>query len=110
MKIAVPTAQNKLCLHFGHCEVFTFFEIEDGEIKNTEAHTPPPHAPGIIPPWVAKNGATLVIAGGMGQRAINLFNEQGVQVIVGAQPDEPKAVVEAYLAENLELGTNTCSH
>ncbi len=112
MKIAIPTANEKLCMHFGHCEVFTFFEIDEEakSIKHIEHITPPPHEPGILPGWVAKNGATLVIAGGMGARAQGLFNENGINVIVGAQPNSPEEIVKSYLEGTLEVGANACDH
>lgn len=112
MKIAIPTNNGKLCMHFGHCEVFTFIEANENtkEILNKEEVTPPEHIPGILPPWVAEQGATLVIAGGMGNRAQGLFQENGVNVIVGAPADEPEKLVKAYLDGTLEAGENACDH
>lgn len=112
MKIAIPTHNGNLCMHFGHCEVFTFVEINDEtkEILGKEELTPPPHEPGILPPWVAQNGAKIVIAGGMGARAQGLFEQQGVKVIVGAPSKAPEVLVQAYLDGNLETGVNACDH
>ena len=78
MKIAIPTNGGKLCQHFGHCEVFTFIEVDDTtkQIINREEITPPEHVPGIIPPWVAEQGAKLVIAGGMGGRRHGLHRHR----------------------------------
>ncbi len=112
MKIAIPTANGKLCIHFGHCEVFTFFEIdpESKKINNVEQITPPPHEPGVLPGWIADNGVTLVIAGGMGARAQSLFNAKGIEVIVGALPDHPETIVKNHLTGTLEVGANACDH
>lgn len=112
MKIAVPTAQGMLCQHFGHCEVFTFFEVDEAtkQIKNVEEVIPPEHVPGIIPPWVSKQGATVVLAGGMGARAQELFAQQNVKVIAGCPSNKPEEIVEAYLNDKLVLGENTCDH
>jgi len=112
MKIAIPTNSGKLCQHFGHCEVFTFINIDDStkEILNKEEITPPEHVPGIIPPWVAEQGAHLVLAGGMGGRAIELFAQNGVEVITGCPSIEPEQIVKAYLKNSLELGENGCDH
>lgn len=112
MKIAIPTNSGKLCQHFGHCEVFTFINIDETtkEILGKEELTPPEHIPGVIPPWVAQNGANLVLAGGMGGRAIELFAQNDVKVITGCPSIEPELIVKAYLNETLKLGENICDH
>ena len=112
MKIAIPTNGGKLCQHFGHCEVFTFIEVDDAtnQIINRGEITPPEHVPGIIPPWVAEQGAKLVIAGGMGGRAQGLFEEQGIKVIVGAPAEVPEKLVLDYLKNTLVTGENACDH
>ena len=112
MRIAIPTAQGKLCQHFGHCEIFTFCDIDEvkKEITKMEEIVPPEHVPGIIPPWVAKQGATLVLAGGMGARAQELFNEQNIKVVAGCPSMAPDKIINAYLSDTLVLGVNTCDH
>ncbi len=112
MKFAIPTAEGKLCLHFGHCEVFTFIEVDEETktILKKEEIKPPLHEPGILPPWVAKNGASFIIAGGMGMRAQQLFIEQGIKVIVGAAEGNPEKLVLDYLSGDLKTGANACDH
>lgn len=112
MKIAFPIAEGKLCMHFGHCQVFAFVEIdqEAKTVLGTELLTPPTHEPGVLPPWVAEHGATLVIAGGIGGRAIQLFEAAGVKVLYGAPPDEPEKLALSYMAGALTTGDNACSH
>ena len=108
--IAVPVTGGLLSAHFGHCEIFYFAEIEDGKILSERMQTPPEHEPGLYPRWVKEQGAILVIGGGMGQKARNLFDEQGVEYIVGGPQWEPRKVVEAYLAGTLQTGANSCDH
>jgi predicted Fe-Mo cluster-binding NifX family protein len=110
MKIAIPTADGRLCAHFGHCEKFTIVTVEDGTIKGTEALEPPPHEPGVLPRWLHEQGVDVIIAGGMGQRAQAFFAQYGIQVVVGAQPDEPARIVRAYLDGALATGENVCDH
>lgn len=112
MKIAIPTAQGKLCQHFGHCEIFTFVEIDEKSknIVKTETIVPPEHVPGILPPWVAEQGAKVVLAGGMGGRAQELFAQQGIEVIAGCPSVLPEKVVADYLNGTLETGINGCDH
>ena len=112
MKIAIPTANGKLCLHFGHCEVFTFIEVneETKSIVKKEEIIPPEHQPGIIPPWVKDQGAHLVIAGGMGGRAQQLFAEYGINLITGALAETPEKVAQDFLNGTLQTGINACDH
>jgi ATP-binding protein involved in chromosome partitioning len=109
-KIAIPTAQGVLCAHFGHCEKFTVMTVQNGEVLDTAYLTPPPHEPGLLPRWLAEQKAKVIIAGGMGQRAQELFGEQGIEVIIGAPSLAPEALVSQYLAGTLESGENVCDH
>ena len=110
MNIAIPTAQGKLCAHFGHCETFSMVEVDDQKIVKTVQLDPPPHEPGVLPKWLAEQGANVIIAGGMGQRAQQLFTQQGIQVVVGAASDSPENLAENFLQGTLETGANACDH
>lgn len=112
MKIAIPVANEKLCMHFGHCEQFAILEVDEKEKKivNKDMKTPPPHEPGVIPRWVGQEGVDLVIAGGMGKKAQEIFNANGVKVLVGAPVGSPEEIVMAYLNGTLTTGANACDH
>lgn len=112
MKIAIPTANGKLCMHFGHCETFVLLDVDPAAktITATVELDPPPHEPGVLPHWLAQQGADLIIAGGMGQRAQSLFEAQNIKVIVGAPPESPTVLAAAYLGGSLETGSNSCDH
>lgn len=112
MKFAIPTSNGKLCLHFGHCGVFTIIDADENSksINGKEELTPPPHEPGVLPKWLAEQGANVIIAGGMGMRAQQLFAQQGIKVIVGAEAEEPEQLVQAYLNGTLKTGANVCDH
>ena len=112
MRIAIPLAEGRLTMHFGHCETFAFIEVnpESKEIVSIETVIPPEHVPGLFPKWVREQGAELVIAGGMGERAQELFAEQGVKVITGAPADSPEELVKAYFNDTLVTGKNACDH
>lgn len=88
MKIAIPTANGKLCMHFGHCEIFTLVDVdpETKTIAGSVQLDPPPHEPGVLPHWLAGQGADLIIAGGMGMRAQDLFEANNIKVVVGRPP------------------------
>ena len=112
MKIAIPLVNGKLSMHFGHCENFALIEVdeESKKVTKTDVLDSPPHEPGLLPRWLHEQGAEVIIAGGMGQRAQQLFTQAGIQVVVGAADGEPQALVEAYLAGTLERGDNFCDH
>jgi predicted Fe-Mo cluster-binding NifX family protein len=112
MKIAIPIANGKLSMHFGHCEKFVMIDV-DPETKAIEGSIeldPPAHEPGVLPRWLAEQKANIIIAGGMGRRAQDLFTRQGIHVIVGASPVTPEELVQSYLEGTLETGTNACDH
>lgn len=111
MRIAMPIAEGRLCMHFGHCQAFAFVEVDDGNsILKVETETPPAHQPGVLPQWLGAKSADVVIASGMGMRAQELFRRQGIEVIVGAPPEEPEKVAAAYLDRSLRAGANPCDH
>jgi predicted Fe-Mo cluster-binding NifX family protein len=112
MRIAIPLAAGRLCQHFGHCEQFALVEVDPDQrtVLGREDLTPPAHQPGILPPWLAEKGASLVIAGGMGQRAQAIFQQHGVDVIVGAAAEEPENLTRQWLAGELAAGPNACDH
>jgi ATP-binding protein involved in chromosome partitioning len=110
MKIAMPVQSGRLSQHFGHSEQFSLFDVEDQSIRGREDVTPPPHEPGLLPRWLKERGVTLVIAGGMGQRAQLIFEQAGIEVICGVPSETPDAVVERYLKGKLETGDNACDH
>lgn len=108
-KIAIPMADGELCMHFGHCQQFRVFHTGINGIEKYEDLTPPPHEPGVIPAFLAENGVELVIAGGMGQRAQNIFMQHGIQVVVGAN-GKAEELVQHALNGTLVSGENCCDH
>lgn len=112
MRIAIPLADGKLALHFGHCAHFALIDAdpEQRTILGREDVAAPPHEPGKLPVWLAEHGANVIIAGGMGQRALALFAEQGIRVVVGAPPEAPEKLVADHLAGTLRVGGNVCDH
>lgn len=110
MRFAIPLAEGKLATHFGHCKEFAFVNVENGEISGTEIQVPPPHEPGVLPKWLGDNGVNIVIAGGMGARAVSLLEENRIEVKTGAQRLEPEMLVRQYLENSLVTGQNLCDH
>lgn len=109
-RIAIPLENGRLCSHFGHCKQFAIIDAEHDRIVNETLVTPPPHEPGVLPRWLAERGVTDVIAGGMGQRAIGLFNESKINVFVGAPMKEHTELANDLLKGTLQAGANYCDH
>lgn len=112
MKIALPINNGVLCMHFGHCSEFALFDVELSSKKITGIKNviPPPHEPGVLPRWLHDQGVELVIAGGMGTRAQQIFQQAGIKVIVGVSAQDPNVIIQNYLDGCLEAGENVCGH
>ena len=112
MKIAVPLVEGSLSMHFGHCDQCAIFDVgSDGKtLANREDATPPAHEPGALPRWLHEKNVSVIIAGGMGQRAQQLFAQNDIKVVVGASGESPEELVTAYLENTLETGSNICDH
>jgi len=109
-RIAIPMENGILCSHFGHCQQFAIIEADSNNISEAQFITPPPHEPGLLPGWLAEKGVTDVIAGGLGQRAIGLFNSKKINVFVGAPVKSPEELANDLLNNRLESGANYCDH
>ena len=110
MKIAIPLADGKLTAHFGHCQEFALIDVEGNEITKKETLVPPPHEPGVLPSWLHSLGSNVIISGGMGGRALSLFEQNGIKVITGAQALEPEELVQSFIENDLVIGDNVCDH
>ncbi len=108
--IAVPSSNGMLDEHFGHCRQFVLLSAENKKIISESTIDAPPHEPGLLPKFLAEKGVTDVIAGGMGNRAIELFNQQKVNVFVGAPKQTPNEIVNGFLDGSLNFSANYCDH
>ena len=107
MKIAVARMGNNVAEHFGHCENFGIYESENKAVVSEQSVANPGHKPGFLPNFLADMGVKVIISGGMGGGAVDIFNERGVEVVVGAKGDS-KAAVEAYLCGELKTTGSIC--
>jgi len=112
MRIAIPISGGKLSLHFGHCEKFSLIDVDMGQkqvIRKDEVASPP-HQPGLLPRWLQEHGTDIIVAGGMGMRAQQLFAEKNIRVVIGTAKDDPDEIVSDILEGQLETGKNPCDH
>lgn len=92
MRIAISTETDSglsapVAAHFGRCPYFTIVDVEGDEIKSAQPITNPyfpQHEPGAIPQFISTHGVQVMLAGGMGRRAVAIFEEFGIQPITGA--------------------------
>jgi len=105
-------ADGRLSAHFGHCQQFALLDVDEstGKVTAQKLLTPPPHEPGVLPRWLHQQGATVIIAGGMGQRAQALLEASGIRVVVGAPAQSPERLVADHVAGTLATGANLCDH
>ena len=107
MKIAVASEGKTVTEHFGHCEGFTIFDAENNQIKSKQFVPNPGHRPGFLPVFLHDKGVKVIISGGMGGGAVDIFNEKGIEVIIGASGEAEKAVND-YLQGKLESTGSIC--
>ncbi len=116
--IAIPSAHPggldaELGAHFGHCDLYTLVNVEDGKISQVSSLPSIDHAQGgCLAPvqHLAGNGVKVLIAGGMGLRPLMGFNQVGIEVYFGGSCRTVKEAVENFLAGQLPRFTNeyTC--
>lgn len=108
MKVAISTDGNSVSAHFGRCPEFTIAEINNNEISDKVTIGNPGHHPGFLPKFLHEKGVSVIIAGGMGMRAQELFNEVGIQTVMGISGDI-NTVIQKIAAGTLEGGESLCN-
>jgi len=108
-KIAVPTNGGNVAQHFGRCPEYTIFDVDGCDIKNTKVIENPGHEPGFLPRYLHDLEVDIVLAGGMGRKAFNLFNKNDIEVVTGAR-GKVEDSVKAYLNNELDTESDICDH
>ena len=109
-RVAFPTNDRiNVEEHFGHAKEFAFANVKDGKVISTDFISPPPHEPGVIPAFVGEQKATVIITGGMGGMAVNLFKQQNIEVILGARGSIDDTL-KTYLEGELASTGSACAH
>ena len=107
MRVAISTEGDFVSMHFGRCPFFTIVDIEGDKVINKEVIDNPGHQPGFIPQFLHEKGVNCIVAGGIGMRAAGLFNQLGIQAIVGVS-GEIDEVIEKLREGVLEGGESFC--
>lgn len=107
LRIAVASEGESVTGHFGHCSNFNLYDTEDGKILSSKSIPNPGHKPGFLPNYLNDQGVDVIISGGMGGGAVDIFNEKNIEVIIGVDGDA-KDAVEQYLAGDLKSTGSIC--
>jgi len=109
-RIAFPSNNREIVEeHFGHCKEFAVYNIEDGNTISVDYIVPPQHEPGVLPKFLGEHNVNVIITGGMGSMAVNLFKQQDIDVILGATGTIEQNL-KSYLEDDLESTGSACSH
>ena len=110
VKIAVASEQDMVTGHFGHCINFNIYEAEGSAIIRSQSIPNPGHKPGFLPNFLNDLGVKVVISGGMGGGAVDIFNEKGIEVILGAQGPAREAAQQYLLGQLASTGSICHDH
>lgn len=112
MKLALPTRGTEVDGHFGHCEMYTIFSVdENNKIVNSEI-LPSPQGCGCksnIASVLREKGVSVMLAGNMGDGALNVLRHQGIEVYRGCSGDV-RQVAEAFLQGSVDDSGIGCNH
>lgn len=112
MKIALPTRGNFIDDHFGHCESYTVFtinesdEIESRETLQSEAGC---GCKSGIAAVLKEKGVEIMLAGNMGDGALNVLQRHDIAVFRGCR-GEVTEVTRAFLRGELNDSGESCGH
>ena len=109
MRIAISTDDNngldsQVSAHFGRCPYFTLVDVDGQEVKEVSAVDNPyygNHTPGQVPAFIHSQSADVMLAGGMGRRAMGFFQEYGIQAVTGASGTTVRQALQGYLGGEL---------
>jgi len=111
MKIALPTRQNIIDSHFGHCEYYTIFTVDNNtkEIVNEETLASPAGCgcKSNIATTLSEIGVEIMLTGNMGEGAVRVLNNSGIEVLRGCSGDV-KTVALNWLEGSLTDSGDSC--
>jgi predicted Fe-Mo cluster-binding NifX family protein len=113
MKVALPSNKQNIDNHFGHCEYFTVFTVGDKKEIISEEIVKSPAGCGCksnIAHVLAQMGVKVMLAGNMGEGAVNVLNSSGIQVFRGCSGDVRAAAVKWLEGSIVDSGIECREH
>lgn len=107
MRVALAVDNNMITEHFGHCEYFVIYDVENKEIKGSEIIKNPPHQKGALPKFLKEHRVDVIITGNMGKMAVNLMKNLDIECYRGVK-GELVDVINAYIDGTLEFDDREC--
>lgn len=107
MKIGIAAENNCVSEHFGHCEGFAIYELENNLVKSKHFLSNPGHQPGFLPRYLYEQGINIIISGGIGGGAIQLFNEKGIEIITGVSGNIDD-IINNFIKGDLQSSQSIC--
>lgn len=109
IRIAVAKKDKSISDHFGHCDGYEIFDIKEKEVTNRGFLAYPGDKPGFLPRFLAEKNVDIIISGGMGTSAQELFRKNDIKVIVGMSGDIEEAV-RKYLEGEIKSNNSVCEN
>ncbi len=108
MRIALAVDNNMITEHFGHCEYFVVYDVENNEVQGSEIIKNPPHEKGYLPKFLSGHDINVVITGNIGQMAVNLMENMGIKCIRGVS-GKLVDVINCYVDGTLVQNDQVCN-
>jgi len=110
MKIAIASNNGQISEHFGYCESFTLYDAENGKIVSEKVIPNPGHKPGYLPNLLHSLQVNVLVTGGIGSGAIELFNSYDIEIISGAVGKVSQAVLDYFSGKLISSGSICHQH
>ena len=111
MRLAIAVENGFVSEHFGRCPQFLIVDLDENKniVKEELVENPGAtnHQPGLVPRFLQSIGVDCIIAGGMGPKAVMMFESMGIQVVLGVT-GKVKDVLNAFIAGTLRGGESLC--
>jgi len=108
MKIAIASNQGQVSQHFGHCESFVIYNVENDKIISRNDVANPGHRPGVLPIFLSDLGVNVIVSGGMGEGAIQIFDAHKIAVVTGAT-GTVDSVIQKWISKELKSTGSVCN-
>jgi ATP-binding protein involved in chromosome partitioning len=110
--IAIPIIDGQEVGHLGEAQRFALVETDPSgcAIVRSRVVEAPPHEPGSFPRWLREQGVQMVIAAGIGQRALDNLSHHGIEVRIAQPGAQAESLVVAWLAGQLTRMPNGCDY